>query len=162
MPETALSALMGMMIGAGDIDELVSGLDWPMHQALRELYEEAGRVGATDRLPTTSFRPYPGVAWRADGADEALWELRVKGLLVPRGSGLTGKLVVNDDLRGRHRRDLLRLGLPVSELVYRAGVRWAALAATAAKNWVTVEGSAGSQVSAGTPAVLQSSRSGRR
>lgn len=160
--QRGMSSLIGMMLIAHGEQGFLRGLEWPLHQALRELYETAGRQDVAAELPPTSFRPSPGVAWRADGADEAVWELQLQRVLVPEGTGLVARYAVNEDLLPRHKRQLLRLRPEISRLVYRAGVRWAALAATAAKNWVAAPASSGAHVAGGTPAALQSVRPGRR
>lgn len=162
MGDQTMWPLLGMMLGSGPVDELVVGLEWPMHQALRELYEEAERLGVATTLPSTGFRPSPGVALRASGANEAVWELRQRGLLMLRGTGLYARLVVDKGQRPIYARRLLRLPPDISRLVYRAGVRWAALAATASKNWPTDNTSSASHTTDGTPAALQSIRPGRR
>ena len=135
MYDLPLNNLVAMMLSAGGDLELTPGLEWPLHQALRGLAQDADRLGLRACFHPMSYRPDPGVGIRVDGANAALAELRWQGALVPVGRGMTARLLPSPEGQLEARRQLMQLPAEVAALVYRTARRWASLAATASKNW---------------------------
>lgn len=140
-----------MMIAAGDIKSLPARNPWPMHRALRELHDEAGRRGLrTAAGLELSFKPCPESGLAAQGADDALRMLVRTGLLAEVGTLSSARLAVDNDLLVRHRRRLMSLQPSVVALLQRAGSRWDALAAMSSKNLVARAASPSSMVASRT------------
>ncbi len=157
--ETALPKnvrdLVGFMLAAGGPPLIPARIGWPLHQALYELHEKAGRSGDRRLLPQISFRPSPDVALRADGADEAMRALVHAEVLQPEGAGRQAMLRTDSSALVTYRRNLMRLDPDAVRLVQFAGTRWAALVATSAKNRSTAPRSSGSARASATPNRLQ-------
>lgn len=151
MEKRNLSDLMGLMLVAGGPDVIPARIRWPMHQALHELHDEAGRRGLRRFLPTISIRPSPDVGVRAEGADSGLFCLIEDGVLTPEGEGTAAVLRVTPSARTRFGRELMRLEPEAAALVDYAGKRWAALVATSAKNRSTARRSSGATRASSTP-----------
>jgi hypothetical protein len=147
--------LVATMLALLDRIELVQGVRWPLHQALREAAAEATDRGLTG-LPTMEFRPDPDVGWRVEGVDAVLDDLRWEGVLSTTGDGMSARLLIGHG-DAAARRALLRLQPDTADVVYRAARRWAALAATSSKNWATAVASPGATVASCTPALLHPS-----
>jgi hypothetical protein len=143
--------LVGLMLSAGGPCVIPARIDWPLHQALRELYAEAGRRGLRSQLPEMHSRPDPRVALRMSGADQALRALVNASALVREGAGKQARYRANDDALVTLRRDLMRLPPQLADLVHWAGARWDALVATSAKNRSTAATSSGAGVLSGIP-----------
>lgn len=143
------------MLAAGGPAVIPARIDWPLHQALRELHEDAGRTGRRRRLPGLTFRACPDVAMRAAGASEAVFALARAGVLKPEGVGRRAVLRPDPDALVALRRAYMRLDPPVALLVQRAAARWAALVATSEKNRSIARRSSGATVASGTPNRLQ-------
>jgi len=139
------------MLVAGGPEVIPARIRWPMHQAVRELYEEAGRRGLRRLLPEVTLRPSADVGVRAKGADTDLFHLIEDGVLVPDGEGTAAVLRIAPDALTGYRRDLMRLRPDAAALVYWAGSRWAALVATSAKNRSTAGRSSGGTRTSSTP-----------
>lgn len=138
MDRGPLTILLGQMIAAGGVRCLPSRTPWPMHRAVRELYEHAGRVGRLAQLPEyPRLRPCPERGLAVEGLDGALRELVGAGLLVEVGDRRSAMLAVSEDALVRWRRGLLGSDARRVALLQRAGSRWAALSSmdenTAAK-----------------------------
>lgn len=136
--------LVRTMVALLDRIELVQGVRWPLHQALREAADEVRDRGLLG-LPAMEFRPDPDVGWRVEGVDGVLQDLRREGTLIPTGEGMSSRLVTGLVDPGA-RRLLLRLEPDTADVVYRTARRWAALAATSSKNWATAIASSGATV----------------
>lgn len=147
--------LVGLMLAADGPAVMPARISWPLHQALRELHDEAGRRGVRRLLASLAFRPSPDVALQARGGDEALFALMQEGVLRPEGAGRHAELRVDPDALVRLRRDFMRLEPEAARLVQWAGTRWAALVAMSAKNRSTALRSSGSTVPSSTPKCLQ-------
>ena len=101
MKHRNLSDLMGLMLIAGGPEVIPARIRWPLHQALRELHEEAGRRGVLRLLPTISLRPSPDVGVQAEGADTGLFRLIEECVLTPEGEGTAAALRVTPSARTR-------------------------------------------------------------
>lgn len=142
-----LSFLLEMLLAAGGPREMLAARLWPMHRVLLEL-QEASQAGPSLVLPEMRAYPDAAVGRRVEGADTALWQLRSAGLLTACGSGPQARYSVDPRQLVDARRQLMRVAAGDVELLYRAGSRWAALAATASKNFsVPCESSASTVVS---------------
>lgn len=122
------------MIAAGRVERLPARTPWPLHAALVQLHEEAGRLGLRNLLGLDlAFVPSPEVGREALGADAALRDLVRTGLLHEVGTGLAAQLEVDVVEAIRARRRLMRLEPRAVALLQRAGERWSALAWTCSK-----------------------------
>ena len=153
--------LVRLMLSLAGPIELVQGVSWPLHQALREAADEAVTRGVRG-FPHVEFRPDPDAGRRADDADAAVQELRWNHVLLPTGSGMAARLVSEQFSDPAVRRTLLRLPPETADIVYRAARRWAALAATSSKNWATESASSGATVASAMPALRHVSTSALR
>lgn len=151
MEKQAIGDLIGLMLAAGGPSVIPARISWPLHQALRELHDEAGRRGVRQLRAPLAFRSCPDVALRALGADDALFGLIQEGVLRPEGAGRQAALRADRDALVELRRDLMRLEPEAARLVQWAGARWAALVATSAKNRSTARQLSGSTVASSTP-----------
>lgn len=119
------------MIAAGRIERLPARTPWPLHAALVQLYDEAGRLGVRKLLGLDLVLvPSPEVGREALGADAALRDLVRVGLLREIGTGLAARLEVDVIEAIRARRRLMSLEPRAVAILQRAGERWAALAST--------------------------------
>ena len=130
------------LLAAGGPSEWLVGIRWPLHRALIDLAESVALAQSPLPYHAISTRPDPDVGVAVAGADAAVSALVGVGLLVPQGHGLTECWAVDADRLVAPRRELMQLPARDAELVYRAGQRWAALAATSLKNWRTPSRSA--------------------
>ncbi len=106
-----------------------------MHTALRELDEEAGRIGLRTALELDLLVvPSPECGLAVRGADDAFRALARQGVLMPTGTVLTARWLIDDQRLVAYRRALLALDPRLVGLLQRGGSRWAALASTVAKN----------------------------
>jgi hypothetical protein len=134
MNHESLSELIASMIAAGRVPCTPARTPWPLHAALWQLNEEAGRLGLRSKLNARlTFSPSSEVGWRAEGADSALRDLVRAGLIREAGSGLNACLLVNEEQLVERRRRLLALEPEIVRLIQGAGERWAAFAATCSK-----------------------------
>jgi hypothetical protein len=146
-----LTTLLAHMIAAGRIERVPARTPWPLHAALVQLHDEAGRVGLRKRLGLDLvFVPSPEVGREALGADTALRDLVQIGLLREIGTGLAARLEVDVVEAVRVRRRLMSLEPRAVALLQRAGERWAALASTCSKYPDRARISPASAVASGT------------
>jgi hypothetical protein len=130
----SLKNTLGLMIAAGEVHALPARTPWPMHQALRELYEDLGRRGLRRALDLELvFTPSPTVGLAVRGADEAFRALVREGVVVAEGAQLDACWLVERDAVVASRRALMTLEPQLVQLLQRAGSRWAALAETVSK-----------------------------
>src|SRR5689334_21605079 len=88
--------LLRQMMAAGGVRCLPARTPWPMHAALAELYDEAGRAGLRRALAmNVAFDPSPETGRAASGADAAFRDLVRTGFLQQAGPGLGARLHVN-------------------------------------------------------------------
>jgi hypothetical protein len=148
----AHTKLLSWMLAAGGPQDPLARVRWPLHVALRELWEIAGRRGQRALLGI-ELEQHPasnvGVATRY--ADEALDELVRRGVLRGHGAGRSAALTLDPTAAPKLRRELMTLGAERVALLQRAGARWAALASTARKNRSMPSRSSDSTVSSSTP-----------
>ena len=143
--------LLGLMLVAGDVRHLLARTPLPLHAALRELAEEAGRRGLLrEILPKIRIRPSAEVGLQVEGADAGLNTLLGEGLVVETGRGRDARLIVDAQNSLQYRRRLMRLDPEDVWLLQRAGARWAALSWTSEKNWSSARRSSGDTVIAAT------------
>jgi hypothetical protein len=147
-----LTKIVSWMLAAGGPEHQLARVRWPLHVALKELWETAGRDGqrllvgvALDQRPSADV----GIATRY--ADAALDELVRRGVLHGRGAGKRASLVLDPVAAPELRRELMALAPERVALLQRAGARWAALASTACKNRSIAPMSSESTVSSPTP-----------
>src|SRR5689334_13431784 len=118
---------------------------WPLHRAIRDLIDDAGRQGIRRLLPgPLNSRPSPEGGIEIVGVGRAMRDLLADGVLEKVGSGRRMQLALNPDAVPGLRRALM---LEPPELVacYRiAGANWAALSAIASKNVSMAVASSGS------------------
>lgn len=139
-----LTRLLALMIAAARVDSIPARTPWPMHLALRELNEEAGRKGLRSSLEgEIRLDPSPECGLSVRGADHAFRDLARQGLLIPVGVTLAARWRVDDQVLVDYRRALMTLDPRLAALLQRAGSRWAALASTVAKNSDAEAGSVG-------------------
>lgn len=143
------------MLVAGGPSVMPARVNWPLHAALKELRDEAGRRGLRRMYGSLTFRACPDVAMRADGVDRALFRLTNDGVLQPEGTGRDAVLHVNPASTAELRRRLMHLEPEEAEVLQWAGTRWAALAATSAKNRSSAARSSSSSVASASPNRLQ-------
>jgi len=144
--------IIAWMLVAGGPKSQPARVRWPLHVALRELWETAGRSGK-QRLLGLKLDQHPsadvGVATRY--ADDALVELVQCGVLRRQGTGRGASLLLDAKAAPGIRRELMTLDAERVALLQRAGARWAALASTAWKNRSNAATSSSSAVSSSTP-----------
>jgi hypothetical protein len=140
------------MLAAGGPREQLARVRWPLHVALCEMSERAGRRGELQILDfAITLRPSPHVGVAAVGADTAFEELVQAGILSSRGRQRDATLVLKENAAVALRRELMTLPAEQVRLIQRAGARWAALASIAAKNRSIAERSSASTVRSSTP-----------
>jgi hypothetical protein len=147
-----LSRLLAYVLAAGGPPDQLANVRWPLHKALRELLEATGRSGERDLIGVTlTLRPSADGGCAVEGADGAIEALVQCSVLEVQGERREARLVLNEDAAVRLRRELMLLA-PEQVAVYRrAGVRWAALASTAAKNRSIAIRSSAATVASSTP-----------
>ena len=107
----------------------------PLQRTLRELNDDLGRTGGlTTWRNTLRFEPSPDGGTRAEGANAAFMQLAGEGILVAEGAGWEAHYTVDEERLRPHRLAVRRLNADEATAVYRAGRRWAALAATELKS----------------------------
>lgn len=149
---TGLSKLLAYMLAAGTLHEQLARVRWPLHVALCEMTEQAGRRGELPILDVpVTFCASPDFGVAAVGADAALNDLVEAGILNPCGRLRDAALVLNKNAAVALRRELMSLPAEQVRLLQRAGERWAALASTAMKNRSIATRSSTSTVTSSTP-----------
>ena len=148
---SSVERLLGILLAAGGPQAFPPRMVWPMHQALKELGDEAGRRGLESALPDLRFTPSPDVGWKAEGADKGLIALRREQVLRVVGLGRDSELRVDPSHLVPYRRDLMRLEPAVTQLLQRTGRSWAALAETSAKICSTPPRSSAATLRRATP-----------
>ena len=152
MANLDLPEILALMLIAGGPTTQPARVRWPLHLALRELHDQTGRRGRRDLLKAPlAMRPSADVGIEVIGADSALSKLRQDGVLRPGGNGRAAVLTLDPAAAVHLRRRLMTLPPEHAALLQRAGARWAALVATAAKNRATASASPGSTVSSAMP-----------
>jgi len=140
------------MLAGGGPPVIPARGNWALHQALRELRDRAGARGERRLVDSVELRPSPDIGVRAEGADQALFQLMQQGVLRVEGTGRQAALRADGDALVALRRDFLRVAPREANLIQWAGARWCALAATSAKNRATPATSVGSaSVASSTP-----------
>lgn len=130
-----LSRLLAYILAAGGPPDQLANVRWPLHKALHELLEAAGRSGERELIGVAlTLRPSADGGFAVEGADEAIQALVQWSVLEVQGELREARLVLNEDAGVRLRRELMLLPPEQVAFYRRVGVRWAALASTAAKN----------------------------
>jgi hypothetical protein len=144
--------IVAWMLVAGGPESQLARVRWPLHLALRELWESAGRRGTRQLLGVElDQHPSANVGMETRYADEALAELVRRGILRRHGFGRRASLLLDIHAAPEIRRELMTLDADRVALLQRAGARWAALSCTALKNRSIAPISSGSTVSSSTP-----------
>lgn len=152
MVDLELSEVLALMLAAGGPEDQLARVRWPLHVALREAYEAAGRRGERAMLGADlELRVSSEVGHEVRGADRAIESLLRSGVLCAHGEGRQARLVLDPDAAIRLRRMLMTLPPRQTACLQHAGARWAALAATASKNRSMAPRSVASTVASATP-----------
>lgn len=152
MVDLELSEVLALILAAGGPASQPVRVRWPLHRALRETYEASGRRGERDVLGVElEWRRSAEVGRELVGGDRALQKLVHDGVLRPVGELRQACFVLDPDAAVALRRKLMTLPAKQVDELQRAGTRWAALAATAAKNRSTASRSSAATVSSTTP-----------
>ena len=152
MQKLALSDWLASVLAAGGPRKQLARVPWPMHQAMREIYDETGRTGERRWLGVElEFKPSSAVGQAAIGLEEAVGELIRRGVLRAEGRLREARLVLDEQAAVQYRRMLMSMPVEQVRILQRAGARWAALASTAEKNRSTAARSSGSTVTSSTP-----------
>lgn len=152
MKELALSDWLASVLVAAGPRKQLARVRWPMHQAVREVYDETGRTGERRWLGIElDFNPSSAVGQAAVGLDQALAELVRRGLLHAEGCLREARFVLDEQAAVGYRRTLMSMPAEQVTVLQRAGARWAALASTAEKNRSTAARSSASTVTLSTP-----------
>lgn len=131
MSEIRMSNLLGTILASSD-----AGVDlrrqWPLHEALRELFEWST---ASDTnlaawrqagYPELKLRPDPEVGLRAQGVTTCLWDMVTDKTLRPDDDG--GMVRLTEESATRLRRIMLRLDVDLAARIQAAGQRLRATA----------------------------------
>ena len=150
MYQIGISNLCRLMLAAGGPIRWPSGVPWPLHRALSELMAGGSEL-SDSAIPVIRFEPDADVGMKGDGVDEAISELVADGTIRWERFGSVDVWSLTDRDLAPTRRELMRLSPLDADAVHRAGVRWAALAATSLKRLLTASESSGSIVLSGSP-----------
>lgn len=135
MLSQAMTKLVSGMLVADGPTAQPARVRWPLHVALREMHDAAGRCGHQSLLDVPmTFRSSPDGGLAAEGADDAINLLVQQRVLRPAGVGRTAALVLDDQAAVLLRRRFMTIEPIAASLIQRAGLRWAALVSTAWKN----------------------------
>lgn len=152
MSSQAMIKLVSGMLVAGGPTAQPARVRWPLHVALREMHDAAGRYGHRSLLDVPmTFRSSPDGGLAAEGADDAISLLVQQRVLRPAGAGRAAALVLDDQAAVSIRRSLMTIDPIAVSLIQRAGLRWAALVSTAWKNRSIEPESVVSIVTSSTP-----------
>ena len=114
------------LVAAGGPHEWPANAAWPLHQTLVEFRDELG----VDIEPI----PEAGLGLAVPGVERAVMELSRIGILELRDDGFVAWWTVDPCAVPALRRELMGSDPQFAQRHYRAARRWAALAATSAKN----------------------------
>lgn len=147
-----MTKLVSAMLVAGGPQVQPARVRWPLHTALKEMHDAAGRDGrlALFEAPL-GFRPSPDGGWTAESADAAVGLLVQQRLLRPVGAGRAAALVLDEPSAIGVRRTIMTIDPLAASLIQRAGARWAALVSSAWKNRSIDPTSVASIVTSPTP-----------
>lgn len=125
-------------------------VSWPMHQAARELHQRASGLGLARQLPAPlEFRASADSGVELIGAGRAIREiLQDEGFAV---SDNGGRLIPTAAFLTEARREFMTTDASIAGLYRAAGLRWAALSSTSAKNRETASASSRSTVASKIP-----------
>src|SRR5688572_11600106 len=127
MRNQEMSKFLALMLAAGGPHAQLARVRWPLHKALRELYEETGRRGDRASLGLSwTLRPSADVGVEVEGADAALLRLVAIGILRAEGYARDARLILEDDAAVQLRRELMEMDPAAVRLLQRAATRWAA------------------------------------
>src|SRR5690242_3367317 len=98
MANMELSELIALMLAAGGPERQLARVRWPLHMALREMHEDAGRRGERRLVGVElEMRPSPEVGQEVVGADAALRALVRCRVLRPDGDRRFAHLALDPD-----------------------------------------------------------------
>src|SRR3954465_9560885 len=122
MDELELSDVLALMLATGGLESQLARVRWPMHLALREAHDAAGRRGELAALGADlKFRPSPELGQEALGADGALRALVRRGVLTPEGKLGAASFVLDRHAAVALRRRLMTLPPAQAAVLQRAG-----------------------------------------
>lgn len=124
--EPSVAQAVRRLIGAGGPHEWPANVPWPLHQTIVEFRAELD----VDVEPV----PEAGVGRAVSDVEQAVMELCRHGILALRDEGFVSWWTVDPAAMPELRRELMRCEPEIARRHYRAARRWAALAATSAKN----------------------------
>jgi hypothetical protein len=124
--DASIELAVRRLIAAGGPHEWPANAAWPLHQTLIEFRAELG----VDVDPT----PQAGLGHSVPGVESAVMELGRLGILELRDEGFLSWWTVDPRAMPALRRELMRSDPKMTQRNYLAARRWAALAATSAKN----------------------------
>jgi hypothetical protein len=128
------------MIASSGFAVTPANLDWPLHHSLTQLRAPAA-LELAYQLGDLEIRDDLEIGQRSLLADSSFSAATEQGLLVPQGTGLLARWIVNEDLIANYRRALLGAPLTLVLALRQAGKRWATLSDTVLKNLDTAAAS---------------------
>lgn len=152
MTDVDLTKFIALILVCEGPGELRPRVLWPLHAAIREVYDWAGRSGHRKSFGfEPEFAASPDVGVEVVGAGRAIFELIQNGTLEARGEYREARLILNPQSAIGLRRELMQLAPAQTAVLQRAATRWAALESTSAKNAATASRSPGDTNTSSTP-----------
>lgn len=150
--------LVRLLLGAAGPPEWAAQGLWPLHEVVSQLQRD-GHTAAAAIAPGV---PRAGIGLHIDGLEAAMHHLARSREIDLFQEGMFSSWCVDASVIPTYRHMLMRM--PPSEVaeLYRAGRRWAALAATSLKKLRTASASAGSTTRSEIPNLRKPDTPGRR
>ena len=127
--------LVRLMQASGGPDQWPSRVPWPLHQALFEAREALQQVVLRGSPVDLAAVPCPDVGWKVEHVEGAIRELERSGLVrLVEVDPFRCQFLAQEGARQPVRRELMLLDPAEAAVIYRAALRWRALASTSLKN----------------------------
>jgi hypothetical protein len=131
--------VIGILLAAGAPRRLMLRAPWPIHQALKEMAEQAATCGMDHLLPDgLVFAPDPDVGLAAVGVGVGLHELAINGVLCFAGETWEARLQVRPEALRPYLKLLMKLDPMEAAFMHQVAETWIARSRIAEKNWVSV------------------------